>query len=101
MTIDMKLLTAKDLTQILSCKLSTVYTLPINRYKLGGMIRYDEADVISYIQSCKIASVPLPSIELHGSCASKNDIDKIIDTARQSVLGKGQRPASNSGERRR
>lgn len=53
----MKLLTVKDVSEIINAKPSTIYawaesgTLP--SYKIGGLLRFSEDDIIASIKNCK------------------------------------------------
>jgi excisionase family DNA binding protein len=53
----MKLLTVKEVSEILKAKPSTIYLWAeqgiIPCYKLNGLLRFDETEVIQWIKSCK------------------------------------------------
>lgn len=83
----MKLLTAKQVADILNCKPSSVYAWAKNgiipAYKIGGLIRFDETEISNYIKNCAVN--PISDIPYYKNNCSM-DIDKIIANAKSSVL---------------
>lgn len=51
-------LTAQQVAQRLGIARSTAYALPIPRYKHGTAVRFDEADVLAYEESCRSTTTP-------------------------------------------
>ncbi len=59
----MKLLTVKEVAQMLSFSKTKVYGMAgkeLRCYKIGGAIRFSEAQVMEYLSSCEIEQEPSP-----------------------------------------
>lgn len=62
----MKLLTVKEVAQMLSLSQSTVYDMAgkkLRCFKIGGAIRFSEAQVMEYLFSCEVLPGPARRIE--------------------------------------
>jgi len=53
----MKLLTVKDVSELLQAKQSTVYAWAEQRLipslKINGLVRFDEGEILAWIKTCK------------------------------------------------
>lgn len=63
----MKILTVKDVSELLKIKSSTVYAWAEQRkipcYKLNGSLRFHEEDIMAWMKACK-----LPAEAYNNSC---------------------------------
>ena len=99
----MKLLTVKDLSEIIKVKESTLYSWAskgsIPSHKLNGLLRFDLEEIENWVKKSKV--VPVSIFELKPNHMEKKDIDLIIKTSIESIksqsynsLKRGTRPKS-------
>ncbi len=75
----MKLLTVKEVSEILSIAPQTLYQWAelgrIPSFKLGGCIRFDESEIMAWLGSCKkgISAVNFPHAETVACKPGKGD----------------------------
>lgn len=75
----MKLLTVKEVSEILSIAPQTLYQWAelgkIPSYKLNGCLRFDEADIMAWLETCKkgVSSVNFPYAETVACKPGKGD----------------------------
>jgi excisionase family DNA binding protein len=78
-----RLLTVKQVAELLNCKPSTVYAWAnsgkIASFKLNGLLRFDSTDIEVWIKECRVAKEDVPKIKT--KCAGKSDMDRIISGA--------------------
>jgi excisionase family DNA binding protein len=76
-------LTAKQVGELLNCKPSTVYAWAkcgeIPCYKIGGLLRFDQAEIEEWIRQSKVSVSNTPDIR--AKHIGDNDIDRIISGA--------------------
>lgn len=80
-------ITAKEIAVQLNCALSTIYSLAkrqiLPAYRIGGLLRFNPDEVLSFIKSQKISHCPSP---IPPPTGKKSDIDSIIRKSIDSVL---------------
>ena len=89
-----KLLTVKDVAQILQASPSTIYSWAeqglIPSFKLNGLLRFDEDEIYSWVKSSRNESAP--PICIKPKTFGDDDINSIIKSTIASVKGPGYNP---------
>lgn len=85
----MEFVSAEKLAEIFGIKEKTFYTWARSRkipsYKVGRLVRFKEAEVRAWVEGCKVEPVDL--LDLSG--VPGLDVDKLVEGAIESVMGKG------------
>jgi excisionase family DNA binding protein len=90
-TLKQGLLTVKEVAEHLNCKLSTIYAWAkmgmIPSYKVGGLLRFDPAEILEWINNSK-AKTELP-IRIIPQRPGSNDVDDLVQRAIASAKDQG------------
>lgn len=85
----MKFVSAKKISEIFGIDEKTFYSWARNRkipsYKVGRLVRFKEEEVRAWIEGCKVQPFDLPDL----SKSPGLDVDKLVEGAIESVMGKG------------
>ena len=86
-----KLLTVREVAQILNCSTSTIYgwteTGKISFRKINGLLRFDSEEITAFIDNSKRSKL-LPKIKIKPA-ASKKHIDRMIEKTIADAKNKG------------
>jgi len=90
----MKMVTVKEVSDLLMVKISTVYSWVHNGsipfHKLNGLVRFDLDEIEAWIRSSKPVAASLALVPT----VTGPGLDRIIKKAIDSVKGKGYNPSN-------
>ena len=85
----MEFVSAKKLSEVFGIDEKTFYSWARNRkipsYKVGRLVRFKEKEVRVWIEGCKVQPIDLPDLSGYPSL----EVDKLVEGAIESVMGKG------------
>jgi excisionase family DNA binding protein len=89
----MPLLTVKDIATRLQVKEKTVYAWASQRripcVKIGSVLRFDEADIEQWLESCRVVSRPLYPVSRKQRPRPLRNVDVLIERAKRAVYTDG------------
>ena len=108
MTTEQSLMSPSQVAELLNCKTSTVYAWANNRkipcYKIGGLLRFDPAEINEWLKGARVSQVARSNIS--AKVIKNSEIDRVINGAIASVKGsrynapiKGKPDQSGPGRR--
>ena len=85
----MPLLTVKDIATRLQVKEKTVYAWASQRripcVKIGSVLRFDEADIEQWLESCRVVNQPPPHVCRKQRLRPVSNVDALIECAKRAV----------------
>ncbi len=85
----MPLLTVKDIATRLQVKEKTVYAWASQRripcVKIGSVLRFDEADIEQWLESCRVENRPPNPLRTKQRQRPVNNVDVLIERAKRAV----------------
>lgn len=108
MTTEQPLMSPSQVAELLNCKTSTVYAWAkrgeIPCYKIGGLLRFDPAEISEWVKGARVNPVAVSNIST--KALKNSEIDRVINGAIASFKGsrynapiKGKPDQSGPGRR--